>query len=45
MVIVTNLPYRAQSAEELDKVAAKLNASVEEWSIIKGRVEYPKSQD
>ncbi len=42
MVTVVNYPYRAKSAEELDKVAAKLNASVEEWSIIKGKVEYPK---
>ncbi len=37
MVTSANYPYRAKSTEELDKVAAKLNSLVEEWSIIKGK--------
>ncbi len=42
MVTAVNYPYRAKSTEELDKVAAKMNASVEKWSIIKDNVIYPK---
>ncbi len=40
MTTSVNYPYRAKSTEELDKVADKLNALVEEWSIIEGKVEY-----
>ncbi len=42
MVVATNYPYRATSVKEVDEMAAELNNMVEAWSIIQGRVVYPK---